>query len=225
MTRFYNALAIIAVVLTPVAMMATLGYTVYAEVLQMTGLVWLALVSGGATAAALEAVGVVAGETALWFHARRDRRWWTAAAILALYVLAGLAMLRGTPLIFLPALAGSVYVLVGLRSQAQRETAAGEQLAAEQRQDERAIQAEARDWRREQWRIKQADDTRLRELELAQSQHTAPGAGSGAGVELAAVALSGHVCEDCGQSFGSVQAINAHRRFCRGVVSQNGTVH
>ena len=68
MTRFYNALSALAVVLTPVAMMAALGWAVYAAMLKMTGVIWLAVVSGLATAAALEVVGIVAGETALWFH-------------------------------------------------------------------------------------------------------------------------------------------------------------
>ena len=225
MTRFYNVLAALAVVLAPVAMMAVAGWQAYSHVLAVTGISWLALISGIAAAGLLESIGIVAGETTLAFHARADGRWRMAAAVLLLYVASGLALLWRSPLVLLPLLAGAVYVLVGLRSQAERERVAGEQLAAEARQDERAIQAEERDWRREQWRIKQADATRLRELELAQSQQRAAEAGSEAGREPAAPAPSGHLCEDCGQSFGTVQAINAHRRFCRGVVSQNGTVH
>lgn len=222
MNRFYNALALLSVILAPVAMMALAGWAAYSHVLAVTHIHWLALVSGVAAAGLLESIGIVAGETTLLFHARRDTRWRMAAAVLLLYVVAGLALLWRSPLVLLPLLAGAVYLLVGLRAQAHRELTVDEQLAAELRQDKRAAEADDREWRREQWRIKQADATHIRELELAQSQHRAAEAGSQAGIELAQAAQSRHECEDCGQAFRTVQAINAHRRFCRGPVSQNG---
>jgi hypothetical protein len=222
MNRFYNALSLISVILAPVAMMAIAGWEAYSHVLAVTHIPWLALVSGVAAAGLLESIGIVAGETTLLFHARRDPRWRMAAAVLLLYVVAGLALLWRSPLVLLPLLAGAVYLLVGLRAQAHRELTVNEQLAAELRQDKRAAEADDREWRREQWRIKQADATRLRELELAQSQHRAAEAGSQAGSPTTEPAQSHVECEDCGRTFPSVQAINAHRRFCRGLVSQNG---
>ena len=203
MTRFYNALAALAVILTPVAMMAAFGWTAYTAILAQTGVPALAALSGLATAAAVESIGIVAGETALWFHGRHDRRWAVAAAILALYVAFGLVVLRGTPLALLPVLAGAVYVLVGLRAQAQRESV-----------DDAASVASQREWEREQWRIRQADKTRVRLTEvevLAQSQHTA-------GRASTEPAESGHTCADCGRAFATVQALNAHRRHCTGAV-------
>lgn len=156
MSRLYNTLAALAIILTPVAMMAAFGWSAYTAILAQTGRPTLAAASGIATAAAVEVIGIVAGETALWFHARHDRRWLAAAAILALYVLFGLAVLRGTALALLPLLAGAVYVLAGLRAQAARETAA--------ENDDRAA---ADEWQHEQWRVRQADKTRLKLAELA----------------------------------------------------------
>lgn len=224
MNRFYNTLAALAVVLTPVAMMAIAGWEAYAATLARTGIAWLAVVAGVATAATLECIGILAGETTLHFHGRADRRWLLAAAVLLAYVIAGLYVLRGTVLVFLPVLAGAVYMLVGLRAQAQREAVS----AAEQAQDNR-------DWEREQWRIRQSDRTRLKLVEvgvLAQSQHAAESearerereqqvlALSQQVAELsgAPVAPSEHPCNVCGRTFATVQALNAHRRHCAGAV-------
>lgn len=214
MNRFYNILAALAVILTPVAMMTAFGWTTYAEILAQTRVPWLAILSGLAAAASLETIGIVAGETALWFHGRGDRRWLGAAAVLLVYVGFSLNALRGTPLALLPLLAGAVYVLVGLRAQAQREQTAGDSQAAA-----------ARAWEQEQWHTRQADRTRIKLAEaevLAQSQHRAAEASSQAGSTPTEPAQSRYECEDCRRTFPSVQAINAHRRFCRGPVSQNG---
>ena len=204
MTRFYNTLAVLAVILTPVAMMTAFGWAAYTAILAETGVPALAALSGLATAAAVEVVGIVAGETALWFHSRRDRRWLTAAAILLLYVVFGLVILRATPLALLPVLAGAVYVLVGLRAQAARETAA-----------QNGHEAAALEWKQEQWRVQQADKTRLKLAEIERGASIVPalnGSGPhGAGIMLAE---SPHTCEQCGRGFASVQALNAHRRFC-----------
>ena len=199
MNRFYNIMAALAVILTPVAMMTAFGWTAYTAVLSETGIPALALLSGIATAAAVETIGIVAGETALWFHGRHDRRWLTAAAILTLYVVFGVVILQGTALVLLPLMAGSVYVLVGLRSQAARETAA-----------ENGHHIAAQSWEREQWMIKQADRTRLKLAEIEHHASTEPAQSQ------VMPAQSGHACGECGQVFASVQAANAHRRWCKG---------
>jgi hypothetical protein len=208
MNRFYNTLAALAVILTPVAMMTAFGWTTYAEILKQTGVPWLALLSGLAAAAALETIGIVAGETTLWFHGRHDRRWLASAAVLLIYVAFSLHALRGTPLALLPLLAGAVYILVGLRAQAQRETAAADTHAAADRA-----------WEQEKWRIEQDDRTRVRLAKvevLAQSQHSAPPASTQPAQSEPSHRTSGHQCEDCGRTFATVHAINAHRRFCPG---------
>ena len=212
MNRFYDTLSALAVVLTPAAMIVALGWSTYTAILAETGVTALAVLSGVATAAAVECVGIVAGETVLWFHARHDRRWLTAAAILALYVIFGVVILRSTALMLLPVLAAAVYVLVGLRAQAARETAA-----------ENGHAAENAAWQREQWRIKQSDRTRIK---LAQSQHRAsiepaPAAlmpimsGHSANGVPVMPAPSEHQCQHCGRGFASAQALNAHKRFCK----------
>lgn len=210
MNRFYNTLAALAVILTPVAMMTAFGWSAYTAILAQTGVPALAAISGLATAAAVEAVGIVAGETALWFHSRHDRRWWTAGAILALYVAFGLVVLRGTPLALLPVLAGAVYVLVGLRAQAARETAAAN-----------GHEAAAAEWEREQWRVRQADKTRLKLAEIEQRASIEPAASypllAHAGTNGTGPAHEPAVCQQCGRNFATVQALNAHRRFCSAI--------
>lgn len=197
MSRFYNSLAALAVVLTPVAMMAAFGWTAYTAILNETGVAWLAAVSGIATAAAVETIGIVAGETALWFHGRRDGRWLAAGAILALYVAFGLVILRDTALMLLPLMAGSVYVLVGLRAQAQRETTT---------ENGHAEAAEA--WERERWRIQQADRTAVKLAQVGAQASTMPARAS------TMPAQASYTCDQCGREFATVQAVNAHRRFC-----------
>lgn len=207
MTRFYNILAALAVILTPVAMMTAFGWSAYSAVLAETGAPILAAVSGIATAAAIEVIGIVAGETALWFHGRHDARWKTAALILTLYVLFGLYILAGTRLAPLPVMAGAVYVLVGLRAQAARETAA-----------ENGHAAEAAAWEQEKWRIVQADKTRVKVARASTQWHYASGVPARASTVPASsqhdASTQPHVCERCERQFASVQALNAHKRFC-----------
>lgn len=199
MNRFYDSLAAAAVILTPVAMMTAFGWTAYTAVLSETGAAVLAVLSGIATAAAVEAIGIVAGETALWFHGRKDRRWIAAAVILALYVAFGVVILRGTALVLLPLMAGSVYVLVGLRSQAARETAV-----------ENGHETAMIEWQREQWRVKQEDATRIKLAKLTAHASIVPAQSE------PVPASSQHECERCARQFATVQALNAHKRFCYG---------
>lgn len=202
MTRFYNVLAALAVILTPVAMMTAFGWSAYTAILAETGVPALAALSGIATAAAVEAIGIVAGETALWFHGRDDRRWRVAAAILALYVAFGLAVLWSTALTLLPVLAGAVYVLVGLRAQAQRET----DLDA-------ARDEEARQWDRERWRVQQADRTavKMAQVQAAGKQPASSVLASSNGHGPAA-AGSLYQCKHCASTFATMQALGGHVR-------------
>ena len=209
MNRFYNTLATLAVILTPAAMMATAGWEAYALTLAKTSIPWLAILTGVATAAALECVGILAGETTLLFHGHADRRWRIAAAVLLAYVVAGLYVLRSTPLVFLPVLAGAVYVLVGLRAQAQRETAA-----------EVADDVAEREWQHEQWRIRQQDATAVK---LARVQAApAPVASS---VQASTNGASSHAstsiyaCKQCKETFPTMQGLGAHVRHSHGKVT------
>jgi hypothetical protein len=212
MNRFYNTLATLAVILTPAAMMATAGWEAYALTLAKTSIPWLAILTGVATAAALECVGILAGETTLLFHGHADRRWRIAAAVLLAYVVAGLYVLRSTPLIFLPVLAGAVYILVGLRAQAQRETAV------------QTVQAdEAREWEREKWRIQQADKTRVK-LAATHPAQAAP-LPVASSVQASANSASSHAstsiyaCKQCKETFSTMQGLGAHVRHSHGKVT------
>ena len=213
MTRFYNALAALAVLLTPAAMMTVAGWEAYALTLARTGAVWLAVLTGVATAAALECVGILAGETALLFHGRGDRRWRLAAAVMLAYVAAGLYVLRGTPLAFLPILAGAVYLLIGLRAQGQRETALSG-----------ARQQEEREWTREQWRIQESNRTAVK-LARLQAEHpasasTVQAAPSGVASKVQASANGAskaassavYQCKQCASAFPTMQALGGHVR-------------
>lgn len=222
MKRLYDTLAMMAVVLTPVAMMAALGWSVYAAIFVLTQTMWISVLSGAATALALEALGIVAGETALRLHSMEDKRWRLAGFVLVLYVAYGVHSLRDTPMMWLPILAGAVYLLIGLRAQTEREEVLAS--VSDQRRDE---------WEREQWRIEQEGKTRVK---LAQVEARVQGSRQGAstvGIEAALEQIlasrvpaqseesqhvSQHTCEDCGKGFGSVQGLNAHRRFCAGAV-------
>lgn len=205
MNRFYTTLSILAVILTPVAMMTAAGWHAYAATLADTGVRWLAILSGVATAIALELVGILAGELTLWFHGRRDPRWRAAGLVLAVYVVAGVYLLWATPLIFLPILAGSVYILVGLRAQAIRETAA---------QATQATQSTA--WEQEQWRIRQADRTQLKLAEL-QAKQAAPQLPASS-LQASTNGASSHAstalyrCKQCEQTFTNMQALGGHVR-------------
>lgn len=53
------------------------------------------------------------------------------------------------------------------------------------------------------------------QMELAQAQQTKAQEQAEAKERL-------HVCEDCGREFDTVQALNAHGRFCKGVAALNG---
>ena len=224
MTRFYNALAALAVVLTPAAMMAVAGWEAYALTLARTNIGWLAAVTGIATAAALECVGILAGETALHFHGRADRRWRVAAAVLVAYVTAGLYVLRGTPLLFLPVLAGAVYVLVGLRAQAQRESAADEAQAADARAAAQGAADADRAWQHEQWRIQQADRTAVKLARLqaelqasASSQQAAPSESASSVLASTnghgpAASSAVYQCKHCASTFPTMQALGGHVR-------------
>lgn len=214
MNRFYNTLAALAVLLSPAAMMALLGWEAYSEVLATTGHAWLAVLSGIAVAGVLECVGIVAGETALHFHALGDRRWFMPAAVLLLYVATGIYILRGTSLVLLPLLAGAVYLLVGLRAQASRELEHDAVEAARQVERDDEAAREAAEWQREQWRIRQADKTRVK---LAQSQQAplAPPASSlqaGSNGASSHTGTAAYICKHCKESFATMQALGAHVR-------------
>jgi hypothetical protein len=226
MKRLYDALTIIAMITTPAAAALFFGWRIYTAALALTGSEAWATVAGLATAITLEAVGMLAGHVASDFWQRGDGRWKVAVGVMALYVVVGMVELWGTTGALVFVLSPAVYLLAALRHTAAIEAV-----------EDAAQAAENHEWQREQERIAAAREHELRLLEArqrheatierarirAESQHYAS-------IEPALVPAlqeqAAYLCEDCGQSFATVQALNAHGRWCkaRALVESNGHV-
>ena len=198
MNRLYDTLAAAAATLMPAAMMAALGWQTYVWVEDVTGARWLAALSGIATAGAIETVGIVAGEVALRLLARHDRRWLIPAAVLLAYVATGTFALLGSPLVLLPTLAGSVYVLVGLRAQLEREDAASSQQA--DRSSDQQLQLALSKL--------QAD----KEVRIARLQAASSKTASGPAEPASNGQQPAYACKECGRQFSTPQALGGHAR-------------
>jgi hypothetical protein len=220
MKHLYDVLAILAAVCTPIAPAVFYGWSAYSATHAVTGVGWLSIVAGVALALALELVGYLAGHAAVAFFERHDGRWMLAAGILLLYVVVGAWELTGVQrtAFFIAPL---VYLLLALYRSLHEEDA----VASEQAADERA-------WQRRQ---QEAADERQHALDLAQIQSQQAVAIERARIRSeraqsqqqpaalpAPLAPARYECEDCGQSFGSQPALNAHRRHCKGVPAANG---
>lgn len=188
-------------------------------VAESSGNVWVGIFA----AAVLEIGGMLAAHFAIAFYGTTKGK--LAAFLTVLYLIIGIGVMWRlesaatdakliVTAIFI--IAGMVYILSGMYEIENQER---EQIEKD------------RDWEREQVekdreldrRLKIADkklrhEERLAKIEAkativpAQSQHqisTEP-------------AQEQFECEDCNRSFGTVQALNAHGRFCKGIVEQNG---
>jgi len=209
----YLWLGWLAMLVMPLAASINFGWVAYIGFVARNIPGPLAVIGGVTVGMGLELLGAIAGHLAVTFYGQRD---WPRLAVagggIVGYVAVGTFELFDVPVArFVPALAGIVYVLVGLRS------------------DLDAVQAEQKQERAE----KRQDDLELKKLEL-QYQHEEKLARIQANAQRASTepaplaplpAVSGHKCEKCEHEFGSVQALNAHRRHCKGVVvfSANGT--
>lgn len=156
MKRFYDLLAILAAVCTPIAPAVYYGWQAYTATLDKTGVYWLSAITGIAIATALEIVGYFAGHVAIAYFERGDRRWLVAAGILVAYVVLGAGELTGiqrTAFYIAPL----VYLLLALYRALHEEEATAAAEAADNRQ-----------WQREQQEKAAAreHEERLRRLEL-----------------------------------------------------------
>ncbi|MCB8991832.1 MAG: hypothetical protein H6665_14525 [Ardenticatenaceae bacterium] len=222
------------------------GHALFATVQDLSGNVALAVTIGGVAALGLESAGILAAHTAVSFYGRDDRtRAGLAALVAVFYLVVGIASIwffesagrdaqvAGTAMFLI---AGAVYLLLGLADDAaeqERRSAATEdvqqQRQAEQVDHERQLELERLRFEQEQEleRLRSNERVKLARIEAksqhmpAQSQHE-PARGNGV------PALSQHVCPHCERPFGSVQALNAHKRFCSpetAVVGVNGSGH
>lgn len=177
----------------PVAPAAFFGGRVYHEASQMFP-VWLALVTAACAAIGLELLGFYAGHNMVEFwHGNQRTLAALSGVILLAYVAFGLYELWGTVGATLFMIAPLAYTAVGLGGVAR---------------DEHKVQEDERKFTR---------DLRLRRLEaqerlkLAEIEHSASTVPAQSEPEPA---QSQHECGGCGRSFGTSQALNAHKRFC-----------
>jgi len=206
-TRFYDAATVAAVTLTPIAPAVFFGSAVYTAAVAFVPMPALAVAGAVATALGWELVGILAGHITLALLRQSSRFWLLGALALVVYAVLGAWELPGVLRI---AFAASLlsYLVAGLRHVHDR-VEADARAQADQQQAERADERAARRAARE------AERQRAHELQvLAQSQHRAERAGT----HPAHSDHSPHTCADCGRSFATVQAANAHKRFCAGAI-------
>lgn len=207
----YVWLGWLAMLVMPLAASINFGWVAYVGFVARNIPGPLAVVGGVAVGIGLELLGAIAGHLAVTFYGQRD---WGRLAVagggIVGYVAVGTIELFTVPVArFVPILAGIVYVLVGLRSDLDVTLTEQKQERAEKRQDDLELK---------KLRMQYQHEERLAEIERARaSTEPAPSA--------PVPAVSGHKCKKCGHGFGSVQALNAHQRHCKGaaVFSTNGT--
>lgn len=137
--NFYDYLGKVAIVVTPLAAAIAFGWSVYESTLATTAVYWLSIIAGMATAVALESVGMLAGHTASDFYQQKDRRWIVAAAVMVIYVGAGLYELQGTSVAVVFLISPLVYVLVAMKHTAN-----------EHKSDKATAVADGKAWKRQQ---------------------------------------------------------------------------
>lgn len=220
-------LTIIGRVATPAAMVVFMTYEI-SRSMAVTGGWLVAIVIGAAlTAVGIEVVGILSGH-ALETSWRVGDQWRAllALALLLIYTVGAVYILRRNDTIMpVPIIAAIVYVVAALVDGLERQVAQ-EETAVSQRESVDLEQLRLdRELEREIKRQQQADKTAIKlaqvQLEANQSQHRAS-------IEQIKIAPERIECEDCGQSFGTVQALNAHGRWCKGkpvtAVYSNGKV-
>ena len=214
----YDYLGWIAVVAVPIAPVFFFAHKIYNVALTMAGSFWLSLSVGVISAIGLEIVGIYAGHTAMEFWRRGDNtRAAISGAIMLAYVAIGVWEWWGTVGVVMFVIAPLVYVLLALQEMLKTEDAK-EADAVVFEQDEKI---KDNDFKRQMI----AERQRLKH-ELALEQMKASTAIAQANPVLAVQEQvqtgASYECEDCGKTYKTVQALNAHGRFCKGVPMLNG---
>jgi hypothetical protein len=209
---------------TPAAAAIFFGWKIYTAALTLTGSERWAIAAGVATAVALETVGILAGHVGSEFWRRGDKRWRVAALVMALYVAVGMWELWGTPGMLVFVLSPAVYLLAALRHTAALEAVEDAAQAAEDTawQRERERVADARRHEIALLEARQRHEATIERARIkAESQHYEPAVPAPIPAQPAQTAYQ---CEDCRQDFATVQALNAHGRWCKArvLVESNG---
>jgi uncharacterized protein YbcC (UPF0753/DUF2309 family) len=168
----------------------------------------LALVVAGCAALGLELLGVYAGHNMVHFwHSGHMAFAGVSALIMLAYVGFGMYELWGTVAATAFMIAPLAYVSTGLG-----------QVALDMQGDTKEEQKDKRAWRAQQLaaqeRVQMAKIEADKAARVAEVQAQAAQAAHHASTVLAQPAPSQHECGQCGRTFGTSQALNAHKRFC-----------
>ena len=213
MTRnknLYDYVGIIAMLVTPLAVAVLFGWELHQYLRGQSVPMSLAIAGGIAGAMAVECVGIYAGHVSMDYIRRRDWRALIAVAAMVVYVWFGYSKVGEYGLMFV--LAAFVYALVALRQEAVSVDTAVLQKDQAQLAHERKMEME---------KLHINERVRLARIDVKIKQEPAQNGRVPAQSQLVP-ALGGHVCHECERPFTSVQALNAHRRFCSGRVASNG---
>lgn len=251
----YSIIGWLAMIAVPIAPMIYFGWRVYSSVLDETNHEGLAIVAAAVTAVGLEITGVLAGHRAMAFWRLGDiRRTVLAGFILLAYILIGVHELSNNfteitigATVFV--IAPLVYLLVALGEVLEHEEATQTAVSGFDLEQAKADRALERELKRKQLEL---DANARVQIELAHEQNQASIAIAQAKAQASIAnaearkakvvaeqsqreveqeqkeeAQKQYECEDCGKLFGTVQALNAHGRFCNSIVkepSKNGTI-
>jgi hypothetical protein len=205
---------------TPMAMVAILFYEISHSV-SVDGW-WVYIIMAGAlgSAVGIEIVGILSGVTLERFWRIHDRpRTLLALVLLITYTIVAMYILRHNTILWpIPIIAAVVYLVSALAESAgeiieQQVTNQADAAAWQRRQEEQEAEFE-RQLKLQQQRDRTAVKLAKLESEPAQSQHRAS-------IEPA----QSYQCEDCYRTFGTVQALNAHSRFCSGEPAPSANGH
>lgn len=238
-TDIYTIVGWLSLLTMPLAAGVSFGWNAYVAMLGNGVLPFFAVLGGGSFAVGLELFGIAAGHLAI--KAFQRQQWvYLGLTVLAVstYVTVGTYEMRAIAFArFVPILAVAVYIIVGIESVMKETDEAAaiqgavdadadrrEREAAAQRQHELDMkrvdaQLEAKksaDAAASQERIaKEQLATQLKIEKLARKPAQIIHMPASASTEPA---QSQHKCGKCQRPFGSVQAKNAHQRFCTGIV-------
>lgn len=217
MKSMYNYLGWAAMLSVPLAPAFFFGFEffkdVYSQIYAWTPNVLVAtipsLIIGLVSAAGLEFVGILSGHNAIRFWERKElNQAVICAIILVSYVALGIVGLENiwTKGVVMFLVAPLVYVLIGMQGQLDKVELKESGRESEDRQDERELK---------RLRLQLAHEEKMAKIQAS----TKPAQSV---IEPALIlhepAQSQHECGSCGKAFGSVQGLNAHKRFCVGIV-------
>jgi hypothetical protein len=178
----------------------------------------LLLVASFLSAFGFEIVGYLNGHALEgYWRIGDDTRARAAAALLLIYTAVAMHILWDNPALrLLPVVAAIVYFSAPLTEGLETAVSKREQETAENSAFDREQDALDRELARELKRQQQADKTAVKLAQMQARASTEPAQSK------PEPAPASYECEDCDRSFGTVQALNAHGRFCPARVPMNG---